>query len=106
MTYYTKHIFFCVNQRDGGRQCCQNADANAMRDYMKRTLKTKGLADPGKIRVNMSGCLGRCAEGPILVVYPEGTWYTYKTQGDINDIIDSHLINGNPVERLMLPQQA
>ncbi|MGZ5240771.1 MAG: (2Fe-2S) ferredoxin domain-containing protein, partial [Caldimonas sp.] len=61
------------------------------------------LAGPGKLRVNKAGCMDRCAGGPVAVVYPEGTWYTYVDNGDIDEIVDSHLKNGKIVERLLLP---
>jgi (2Fe-2S) ferredoxin len=57
---------------------------------------------PGKIRINKAGCLDRCEEGPVLVVYPEGIWYTYIDEEDIDEIVDSHLIAGKPVERLKI----
>ena len=60
------------------------------------------MSGAGKIRVNTSGCLDRCEEGPTCVVYPEGVWYTYVDELDIDDIIESHLINGEPVERLKI----
>lgn len=61
-----------------------------------------GLAGPGKIRVNKAGCLDRCADGPVMVIYPQGIWYTLVDQDDVEEIIQSHLINGRPVERLQL----
>ena len=61
-----------------------------------------GLAGPGKIRVNKAGCLDRCADGPVMVVYPEGIWYTLIDQDDVEEIIQSHLIIGAPVARLQL----
>ncbi len=60
------------------------------------------LSGPGKIRVNKAGCLDRCADGPVMVVYPQGVWYTLIDQDDVEEIIQSHLINGRPVERLQL----
>ncbi len=104
MAYYKKHLFFCVNERDCGRQCCYAAGSASMREYAKRRIKAKGLAGPGGVRVNKSGCLDRCAEGPVLVVYPEGVWYTYECQTDIDEIIESHIINDQIVERLLLPE--
>ena len=62
-----------------------------------------GLAGPGKVRVNKAGCLDRCAAGPVAVVYPEGTWYTFVDTADIDEIVDSHLVNGVVVERLLTP---
>ena len=86
MSFYKKHVFFCTNQKDGGKKCCQQADATAMFEHARECAKTQGLTD---IRINKSGCLGRCAEGPCVVVYPEGRWYTYKTKHDVAAIVDS-----------------
>ena len=57
----------------------------------------------GTMRVNKAGCLDRCAGGPVAVVYPEGTWYTYVDQADIDEIVDSHLDKGQVVTRLLTP---
>ena len=104
MSYYERHIFFCTNQRAEGadRPCCANCDSVAMRAYAKARIKELNLNGEGKIRVNTSGCLDRCEEGPSCVVYPEGIWYTYEDEFDIDEIIESHLINGVPVERLKM----
>lgn len=103
MTYYRYHVFFCTNRREDGRECCQNCNAQAMRDYAKAGVKALGLTGRGGVRVNTAGCLDRCAEGPVIVVYPEATWYTYVDKEDIDEIIQSHLQNGRIVERLKLP---
>lgn len=100
--YYESHVFFCCNQRENGRRCCQDANATELRDYAKAKLKTLAPLDKGRVRVNIAGCMGRCNEGPVLVIYPEGTWYTYQTQADIDEIIEQHVIQGKPVARLML----
>jgi len=100
--YYRHHVFFCVNCRDDGSACCANHDAQAMRDYAKERVKKLGLSGPGKVRINQSGCLDRCAEGPVVVVYPEGVWYTYVDRADIDAIIDEHLLHGNVVDRLKI----
>ena len=102
MSYYQHHLFFCTNQREGGRACCQDHDAQAMRDYAKARTKELKLAGPGKVRVNNAGCMDRCSQGPVLVIYPEGVWYTYKNQADIDEIIQEHLIKGQVVERLKI----
>ena len=65
-------------------------------------MKKMGLTGEGKVRVNKSGCLDRCEEGPVCVVYPDAVWYTYIDESDIDDIIDSHLVGGKPVERLKI----
>jgi (2Fe-2S) ferredoxin len=56
----------------------------------------------GKIRINKSGCLDRCEEGPVMVVYPDAVWYTYVDKQDVDEIIDSHLLAGQVVERLKI----
>lgn len=100
--YFQHHVFFCVNERDDGRACCADRNAKALQEYAKKRLKTLDMNGPGKIRINKAGCLDRCEEGPVLVVYPEGIWYTYIDEEDINEIVDSHLIAGKPVERLKI----
>ncbi|MFY7901820.1 MAG: (2Fe-2S) ferredoxin domain-containing protein, partial [Rubrivivax sp.] len=71
-------------------------------DHCKARVKAEGLAGPGRVRVNKAGCLDRCAGGPVAVVYPEATWYTYVDRTDIDEIIESHLKHGRVVERLLL----
>lgn len=100
--YYQKHVFMCVNQRDDGRPCCYDRGAQAAQKHAKKRIKELGLNGAGRIRINQSGCLDRCEEGPVLVVYPEGTWYTYVDASDIDEIIDSHLVGGKVVERLKI----
>lgn len=103
MSYYKYHLFFCVNQRDDGSQCCAQCNAQHARDFLKKRTKTLGLTGKGGVRVNTAGCLDRCAEGPVVVVYPEGVWYTYVDDEDLEDILQQHLLGGTPVERLRLP---
>lgn len=100
--YFQHHVFFCINERDDGRACCADRNAQALQEYAKKRLKTLNMNGPGKIRINKAGCLDRCEEGPVLVVYPEGIWYTYIDEEDIDEIVDSHLIAGKPVERLKI----
>jgi (2Fe-2S) ferredoxin len=102
MSYYRYHVFFCTNQREDGSDCCQRFDARALRDYAKQRSKELGLAGEGGVRINTAGCLDRCAEGPVMVVYPEATWYTYLDRADIDEIIDEHLLHGRVVERLRI----
>lgn len=102
MSYYRYHVFFCTNMRKDGSDCCQNFDAQAMRDYAKQRIKGLGLAGKGGVRINTAGCLDRCSEGPVIVVYPEATWYTYVDRDDIDEIIEEHLIGGRAVQRLQI----
>lgn len=102
-SYYERHIFFCLNKRDNGENCCADHDAQAAFDRCKARVKSLGLNGPGKVRVNKAGCLDRCAAGPVAVVYPEAVWYTYVDAQDIDEIVESHLKNGRVVERLLTP---
>jgi (2Fe-2S) ferredoxin len=101
-SYYRHHVFFCLNQRGNGEACCAQHDAQAAFDHCKALVKAEGLAGPGGVRVNKAGCLDRCAGGPVAVVYPEGTWYTYVDRDDIDEIVERHLKGGEVVERLRL----
>ena len=101
-SYYQRHIFFCLNQRDNGQSCCAEQGAQQGFDHCKARIKALGLDGPGRVRVNKAGCLDRCAGGPVAVVYPEGVWYTYVDRADLDEIIESHLRDGVPVQRLML----
>lgn len=100
--YYKYHVFFCTNHRDNGKACCQNHDAQSMRDYAKARVKESGLSGPSGVRINQAGCLDRCELGPVIVVYPEGVWYTYVDRSDIDEIIERHLKRGEVVDRLRI----
>ena len=69
---------------------------------MKAKVKEKGLAGVGAVRVSNAGCMDRCELGPVIVVYPEGIWYSYVDQEDIDEIVEQHLVLGKPVRRLMI----
>jgi (2Fe-2S) ferredoxin len=79
-----------------------NKGAEAAFDHMKSRVKKLGLSGEGKVRINRAGCLDRCGEGPLMVVYPEAIWYTFIDNDDVDEIIDSHLVNGKVVERLVI----
>ena len=103
MSYFDKHVFFCTNQRPAGEACCNDFEATRLRDYMKAKVKALGISTAdNRIRINAAGCLDRCEKGPVLVVYPEAIWYTYVDESDLDEIIESHLKNGQPVERLKI----
>ena len=103
MSYYKHHVFFCLNERKSGEAACAQHDAQAAFDHCKSRVKTEGLAGPGGVRVNKAGCLDRCAGGPVAVVYPDETWYTYVDKQDLDEIVEEHLKNGRVVQRLVLP---
>ncbi len=99
--YYEAHVFCCTNRRPAGhpRGCCAERGAEELRDHMKSKAKQLGLKN---VRINIAGCLDRCELGPALVIYPEGVWYTVATKQDIDEVLQTHLVEGGRVDRLML----
>ncbi|HSW45781.1 MAG TPA: (2Fe-2S) ferredoxin domain-containing protein [Phycisphaerae bacterium] len=103
MPGFEKHVFACTNVRLEGhpRGCCSGKGGEAIRDALKNAVARRSLK--GRIRVNAAGCLDQCEHGPTIVVYPDGVWYGFVTLKDLDEIVESHLLNGKPVERLRLP---
>jgi (2Fe-2S) ferredoxin len=102
MSHYRCHVFFRCNQRQSPEACCNNHGALDMQAYAKQRIKALRLDGKGKVRINKAGCLDRCDEGPVIAVYPEAVWYSYVDKHDIDEIIDSHLVHGQVVERLKI----
>ncbi len=104
MSYYQRHLFMCINQREAGaeRPSCANCGSPELLAYAKKQAKELAITGPGKIRINGSKCLDRCESGPVCVVYPDAVWYTYVDEADLDEIISSHLRDGIPVQRLKL----
>jgi (2Fe-2S) ferredoxin len=100
--FYQYHVFFCLNQRENNEACCADKGAEAAFEHMKARMKKLGLSGAGKVRINRSGCLDRCDLGPLLVVYPQAVWYTFVDAEDLDEIVESHLLNGKVVERLVV----
>lgn len=101
--YYQKHIFLCNNVKCDGKQCCALGEPDRMRSYAKTRLKELGIQKgEGGVRISLSGCLGRCSEGPLLLVYPDGVWYRYQNEADVERIIREHVVGGEIVKDLMI----
>jgi (2Fe-2S) ferredoxin len=100
-SYYEAHVFVCTNDRGDGakRASCARRGSEKLRDYMKAQARAAGVKN---IRINAAGCLDRCELGCTLVIYPEGVWYHYDTRADLDEIIETHLLAGRRVERLLL----
>ena len=98
---YDYHIFCCVNERPDSavRGCCKKKNSLILRNHMKKKVNELGLQ---RVRINQSGCLDKCESGPIMVIYPEGVWYSFKNFKDVEDIINEHLLKGKIVKRLVL----
>jgi (2Fe-2S) ferredoxin len=99
--YFRLHAFVCTNHRAPGhpRGSCGARGAEALRDHLKTAAKSRGLDD---VRINSAGCLDRCGLAPVMVIYPEGVWYAFETIEDIDEILETHLVQGGRVERLIL----
>ena len=99
---YDKHIFICVNQRAAGSEkpSCGEAHGLELVAQFKKILKERNL--PIRVRAQKAGCLDICNYGPTLVVYPEGVFYVGVRLTDVNEIIEQHIVNNKPVERLVL----
>jgi (2Fe-2S) ferredoxin len=102
MPRFQKHLFICNNQRtkDDPRGSCSQRGSDDIIDYAKKRIHDLGLK--GKVRVNKAGCLDACAHGPVMVVYPDETWYSPKTKNDIELILDSHIQNNTLVDKLVI----
>jgi (2Fe-2S) ferredoxin len=99
---YRLHVFVCENRRspDDPRGCCAAKGSEEIRAALKAELARRGLKR--EIRANAAGCLDACAHGPTIVVYPEGVWYGHVTVADVPEIVERHLVGGEPVERLRI----
>ena len=105
MPKFHKHIFVCTNQRDidHPRGSCNPMGEGELQKQMKKKLAEHGVR--GTVRANKSGCLDQCEHGPTVVVYPGAVWYGGVTEADLDEIVRSHIIGGEPVARLILPEQ-
>src|SRR5581483_4573655 len=104
MPKFERHLFICCNKRPAGhpRGCCDRTGQAAMQLLFKQKLADKGLK--GRVRANKAGCLDQCEHGPNLVVYPDAVWYSHVTAADVDEIVESHIIGGRPVQRLITPE--
>lgn len=105
MKRFDKHIFICENKRPDGhpRGCCQDKGSSEIKESFKEKLKHLGLSTT--IRANTSGCLDACEFGPVVVIYPEQVWYGGVSIQDVDEIINSHLLNNKIVKRLTITDE-
>lgn len=71
------HLFICTNERVNGKASCGLHGGNALRDKLKEISKSPDKGWAQKVRINKAGCLGRCSEGAVCVLYPQGEWFTH-----------------------------
>lgn len=97
-----RHVFICTNRREPGnpKGSCAEKGADEVRDAFKKLVHERGMK--GRVRANAAGCLDQCARGVTVVVYPEQVWYGGVTAADVPEIVDSHLAQGVPVDRLRM----
>ena len=101
--YYERHIFFCLNDREKGEKSCAHDGAKEGFDHCKSRVKKARPVGPGQGARQQGRLPGSLRRRPVAVVYPEGVWYTYVDSSDIDEIVDSHLMRGEVVTRLLLP---
>ncbi len=101
----SRHVLVCINSRPPGhpKGSCASRDAEHVLSRFQEEFDRKELF--GKVLLTKTGCMGPCGVGPIVVVYPEGSWYQNVTPDDVAEIIDQHLLEGRPVERLLIPDE-
>ncbi|MEO5351717.1 MAG: (2Fe-2S) ferredoxin domain-containing protein [Magnetococcus sp. XQGC-1] len=105
-SFYDIHVFCCINTRDAShpRGDCGRHGSLDLQGYLK--ARVKQFPEAGRIRINTSGCLDRCELGPVMVIYPQGIWYRYHSQADLDEILERHILGGEVVQRLLLTNNA
>ena len=88
------HVLIC------GGTGCLSSNSELLKERLEETLKELDIAD--EVKVVMTGCFGLCAEGPIVVVYPEGSMYAKVSPKDIAEIAEEHMYKGRIVDRLLI----
>ena len=103
MAKFQRHLFVCINDRGPGhpRGCCASKGGLQVADALKKKIFDAGLKRI--VRSNKAGCLDQCERGVTVVVYPEAVWYGGVTVDDVDEIVEKHVLGGEIVERLVIP---
>jgi (2Fe-2S) ferredoxin len=98
-----RHVLVCLHARPEGntRGSCGEKGSEEVFVRLKALVAERDLAQ--RVIVSRTGCLKHCSRGITVVVYPENVWYSGVRFEDLDEIVDSHLANGLPVERLLMP---
>ena len=95
---FRKQIFCCTSEGEG--KCASKGGMDLLLKF-REEVKARGLTD---ILVTKVGCTSQHATGPTVIVHPDGLWYQRVTPGDVAEIIEKHILGGQPVERLLNPE--
>ena len=95
MGQYATHVFVCTS----GDDCPKDGDVEGFVKYLRGEVVKAGRQQ--QVRINKSGCFSQCGHGPMIVVYPENVWYAGVKQSDLAEIVQSHILGGQPVQRLL-----
>ena len=95
MGQYRTHVFVCTS----GETCPTQGDVEGYVKFLRAEALRAGLKT--EVRINKAGCFSQCGHGPMIVVYPDNVWYHGVQQSDLKEIVESHIIGGKPVERLV-----
>jgi len=93
------HLFVCTQQKPEGVPSCPVSGSFAVLDAINREIQARGLNND--VQLTTCGCMGLCDEGPVMVVYPAGVWYRRVQPSDVSEIVETHLHDGKPVDRLV-----
>lgn len=100
-----KFVFVCINERSQGHpkgSCTLRGSGDVVAKF-DELLERKNMED--KVSLVKTRCLGPCLDGPIVAVFPENIWYKEVAPEDVDEIIEEHLVNGRPVERIQLKDE-
>ena len=84
---FTCHVFVCTNDREGTRKSCADGNSPAIRAALKKEIADRGWKP--KVRVSQSGCLGVCAKGPNVMIYPQKVWFSEVDMEDVEKIVST-----------------
>jgi (2Fe-2S) ferredoxin len=98
-----RQVLVCVNSRPPGnpKGSCGEKDSQSLFEALRNLVRERGL--DGRVMVNRTMCLKHCSRGPTVAVQPDNVWYERVTRDDLAEICISHLENGQPIERLLMP---
>jgi len=98
MAPYKKHVFICTS----GKTCPGQGSEEVLGEFRKEMME-RGLKKV--VRINKAGCFDHCGNGPLVVVYPDNIWYAFVKPSDVREIVEEHLLNDKPVERLIYDER-